>query len=39
MGGLLAADTLREFIKGRETQRDFVLWPKIIGIIAFDTPV
>ncbi|KAF7352637.1 Catalytic protein [Mycena venus] len=38
MGGLLAADTLREFLKGRKTQPEFVLWPKIIGIIAFDTP-
>ncbi|KAJ7240306.1 hypothetical protein B0H12DRAFT_55523 [Mycena haematopus] len=38
MGGLLAADTLREFMKGRETQANFVLWPKIISVIAFDTP-
>lgn len=39
MGGLLAADTLREFLKGRDTQQDFVLWPNIKAIIAFDTPV
>ncbi|KAK7054220.1 catalytic protein [Favolaschia claudopus] len=38
MGGLLAADTLREFLKGRETQPDYILWPKIIAILAFDTP-
>ncbi|KAJ7904693.1 hypothetical protein B0H14DRAFT_2491463 [Mycena olivaceomarginata] len=38
MGGLLAADTLREFMKNRETQPDFVLWPKIVAVIAFDTP-
>ncbi|KAJ7682618.1 hypothetical protein DFH06DRAFT_1161664 [Mycena polygramma] len=38
MGGLLAADTLRELLKGRETQPDFVLWPKIVAIISFDTP-
>jgi hypothetical protein len=33
MGGLLAADTLREFMKNRETQPDFVLWPKIVAVI------
>ncbi|KAF8195699.1 hypothetical protein K438DRAFT_1718952 [Mycena galopus ATCC 62051] len=38
MGGLLAADTLREFMRNRETQPDFVLWPKIVSVIAFDTP-
>ncbi|KAJ7094604.1 hypothetical protein B0H15DRAFT_830157 [Mycena belliarum] len=37
MGGLLAADTLQEFIKGRP-DADAPLWPKIIGCIAFDTP-
>ncbi|KAJ6515703.1 hypothetical protein C8R45DRAFT_810422 [Mycena sanguinolenta] len=38
MGGLLAADTLQEFMKNRETQANFVLWPKIVSVIAFDTP-
>ncbi|KAJ7129492.1 hypothetical protein C8R44DRAFT_776915 [Mycena epipterygia] len=37
MGGLLAADTLREFVKGRPDAQA-PLWPKIIGCIAFDTP-
>ncbi|KAF7355473.1 DUF676 domain-containing protein [Mycena sanguinolenta] len=38
MGGLLAADTLQEFMKSRETQAKFVLWPNIVSVIAFDTP-
>ncbi|KAJ7684005.1 hypothetical protein B0H17DRAFT_1073235 [Mycena rosella] len=37
MGGLLAADTLKEFVKGRPDAQA-PLWPKIIGCIAFDTP-
>ncbi|KAJ6628805.1 hypothetical protein B0H10DRAFT_1940185 [Mycena sp. CBHHK59/15] len=37
MGGLLAADTLKEFVKGRPDVQA-PLWPKIIGCIAFDTP-
>ncbi|KAJ7498749.1 hypothetical protein FB451DRAFT_1202900 [Mycena latifolia] len=37
MGGLLAADTLQEFVKGRPDPQA-PLWPKIIGCIAFDTP-
>ncbi|KAJ6598882.1 hypothetical protein DFH09DRAFT_1129462 [Mycena vulgaris] len=37
MGGLLAADTLQEFVKGRPDAQA-PLWPKIIGCIAFDTP-
>lgn len=38
MGGLLAADTLLEFIKSRP-DRNAPLWPSIIACIAFDTPV
>ncbi|KAF8917847.1 hypothetical protein CPB85DRAFT_1373990 [Mucidula mucida] len=37
MGGLLAADTLREFYKSRPDSKA-PLWPKIIGCLAFDTP-
>lgn len=38
MGGLLAADTLLEFVKTRPDQTA-PLWPRIIACIAFDTPV
>ncbi len=38
MGGILAADTLREFVKTKPDQRA-PLWPKIIACIAYDTPV
>ena len=38
MGGLLAADSLREFMRTRPDQ-SAPLWPKIIACIAFDTPV
>lgn len=38
MGGLLAADTLLEFVKSRPDPKA-PLWPKIIACIAFDTPV
>jgi hypothetical protein len=38
MGGLLAADTLQEFVKGRP-DATAPLWPKIIACLAFDTPV
>ncbi|KAH0839934.1 hypothetical protein J3R83DRAFT_888 [Lanmaoa asiatica] len=37
MGGLLASDTLLEFIKSRPDQ-NAPLWPSIIACIAFDTP-
>lgn len=37
MGGILAADTLREFVKTKPDQRA-PLWPKIIACIAYDTP-
>ncbi|KAL0949364.1 hypothetical protein HGRIS_009433 [Hohenbuehelia grisea] len=37
MGGLLAADSLLEFIRTRPDQTA-PLWPKIIACIAFDTP-
>ncbi|KAJ7180281.1 hypothetical protein C8R43DRAFT_1084241 [Mycena crocata] len=37
MGGLLAADTLQEFAKGRPDAQA-PLWPKIVACIAFDTP-
>lgn len=37
MGGLLAADTLREFVNSRPDAQA-PLWPKIIACIAFDTP-
>ncbi|KAF8969448.1 hypothetical protein BDZ97DRAFT_1962349 [Flammula alnicola] len=37
MGGLLAADTLREFVNSRP-DKDAPLWPKIVACIAFDTP-
>lgn len=37
MGGLLAADTLIEFVKNRPDQ-DAPLWPRIIACLAFDTP-
>ena len=36
MGGLLAADTLREFVK---SSQGTALWPKIIACISYDTPV
>ncbi|KIM46388.1 hypothetical protein M413DRAFT_441480 [Hebeloma cylindrosporum] len=37
MGGLLAADTLREFVNTRP-DKDCPLWPKIVACIAYDTP-
>ncbi|KAG7449035.1 uncharacterized protein BT62DRAFT_888030 [Guyanagaster necrorhizus] len=37
MGGILAADTLREFVNTKPDQRA-PLWPKIIACIAYDTP-
>ncbi|CAK5280034.1 unnamed protein product [Mycena citricolor] len=37
MGGLLAADTLKEFLNSRP-DNEAPLWPKIIACIAFDTP-
>ncbi|KAK0490828.1 hypothetical protein IW261DRAFT_1555995 [Armillaria novae-zelandiae] len=37
MGGILAADTLREFVKTKPDQKA-PLWPKIIACIAYDTP-
>ncbi|KAI6003707.1 hypothetical protein EDD15DRAFT_2507260 [Pisolithus albus] len=37
MGGLLAADTLRAFIRSRPDE-GAPLWPRVIGCIAFDTP-
>jgi len=37
MGGLLAADTLREFVKTRP-DKDAPLWPRIVACISFDTP-
>jgi len=37
MGGILAADSLREFIKSRPA-KDAPLWPNIIALLAFDTP-
>ncbi|PPQ64618.1 hypothetical protein CVT24_008355 [Panaeolus cyanescens] len=37
MGGLLAADTLREFYHTRP-DKSCPLWPKIIACLAFDTP-
>jgi len=37
MGGLLASDTLLEFINSRP-DRNAPLWPRIIACIAFDTP-
>lgn len=37
MGGLLAADALRAFIKSRPDE-GAPLWPRVIGCIAFDTP-
>ena len=38
MGGLLAADSLREFVNTR-LDKTVPLWPKIIACIAYDTPV
>jgi esterase/lipase superfamily enzyme len=38
MGGLLAADSLREMVSSRPDPKA-PLWPKIIACIAFDTPV
>lgn len=38
MGGLLAADTLREFVNSRP-DKEAPLWPKIVACIAYDTPV
>ena len=37
MGGLLAADTLREF--ANSCQDKDPLWPKVIACIGYDTPV
>ncbi|KAF9247360.1 hypothetical protein BU15DRAFT_38777 [Melanogaster broomeanus] len=37
MGGLLAADSLLEFVNTRP-DKNAPLWPSIIGCIAFDTP-
>ncbi|PPQ65935.1 hypothetical protein CVT26_010697 [Gymnopilus dilepis] len=37
MGGLLAADSLREFV-GTRPDKEAPLWPKIIACLAFDTP-
>ncbi|KJA29855.1 hypothetical protein HYPSUDRAFT_126823 [Hypholoma sublateritium FD-334 SS-4] len=37
MGGLLAADTLREFVNSRPDKKA-PLWPKIVACIAYDTP-
>ena len=37
MGGLLAADTIREFVNS--CQDSDSLWPKIIACIGYDTPV
>ena len=37
MGGLLAADTLREFVNSSRDKDP--LWPKIIACIGYDTPV
>ncbi|KAF9534708.1 hypothetical protein CPB83DRAFT_842800 [Crepidotus variabilis] len=37
MGGLLAADSLREFVNTRPDKKA-PLWPKIIACIAYDTP-
>ena len=38
MGGLVAADTLIALYKSRP-DKDAPLWPNIIGLLAFDTPV
>lgn len=38
MGGLLAADTLIQFVQNRP-DADAPLWPRIIACLAFDTPV
>lgn len=38
MGGLLAADTLLEFANSRP-DKQAPLWPRIIALLAFDTPV
>lgn len=38
MGGLLAADSLREFVRTRP-DNDAPLWPKIVACLAYDTPV
>ncbi|KAF8914182.1 hypothetical protein CPB84DRAFT_1758632 [Gymnopilus junonius] len=37
MGGLLAADSLREFVRTRP-DKDAPLWPKIVACLAYDTP-
>ncbi|KAG2013289.1 hypothetical protein CC2G_010218 [Coprinopsis cinerea AmutBmut pab1-1] len=37
MGGLLAADSLREFVNSRP-DKQAPLWPRIIALLAFDTP-
>ncbi|CDZ98473.1 3-hydroxyacyl CoA dehydrogenase [Phaffia rhodozyma] len=37
MGGILAADALRNIASSRQNVKDF-LWPRVIGLIAFDTP-
>ncbi|ODN79712.1 hypothetical protein L202_03636 [Cryptococcus amylolentus CBS 6039] len=36
MGGLLCADTLRDI--ARNTREEDPMWPKVVGILAFDTP-
>lgn len=36
MGGLLAADTLLEFLKSRPENAP--LWPRVVACLAFDTP-
>lgn len=38
MGGLVAADTLINLAMSRP-DKEAPLWPKIIALIAFDTPV
>jgi hypothetical protein len=38
MGGLLAADTLREFVNTKP-DKSAPLWPNIVALLAFDTPV
>ncbi|KAH6915132.1 hypothetical protein BKA70DRAFT_1368913 [Coprinopsis sp. MPI-PUGE-AT-0042] len=37
MGGLLAADTLREFVNTKP-DKNAPLWPNIVALLAFDTP-
>ena len=38
MGGLLAADSVYEFIHTRP-DTDAPLWPNVVACLAFDTPV